>query len=153
MINGKAELQEQLEEENVIIYVELKPNAFIGISGDGFFVFHLGQLMGTQMQLDDTLERSQDLSLNYPIAYHRQITLLHDAGYKILGTEDLTMAVGQPENMFFNTLVQTAPGRVEVDIQEDYRFLTADQAIYPAFKATINAAAAFQHKSIEVILE
>ncbi|MEZ5003332.1 MAG: hypothetical protein R2730_09900 [Chitinophagales bacterium] len=45
-----------MEEENVIIYVELKPN-FIGISGDGFFVFHLGQLMGTQMQLDDTLEK------------------------------------------------------------------------------------------------
>lgn len=153
MINGKADLPEQLEGENVIIYVELEPNVFIGISGDGFFVFHIGQLMGTQMQLNDTLERSQDISLNYPIAYHRQITLLHDAGYKILGTEDLKMAVGQPENMFFNTLVQTAPGRVEVDIQEDYRFLTADKAIYPKFKETINAAAAFQHKSIEVILE
>ncbi|MEZ5009584.1 MAG: hypothetical protein R2753_15670 [Chitinophagales bacterium] len=157
MINGSAELPEKLNGENVIIYVELLPDAFIGKSGDGMFVFHLGKLIGDQMKLDETEARSQAIELNYPINYNRSIHILKDANCTLIDLDTFNIDLDIPENlkdkMNFSSSVNSSANKIVITIQEYYSFLQLDQQDYSTFKQVINAASAFNLKNVIVSWE
>ena len=157
LINGSAELPEKLNGENVIIYVELLPDAFIGKSGDGMFVFHLGKLIGNQMRLDETEERSQSVELNYPMNYNRSIHILKDANWRLTDLDALNIDLAIPENlkdkMNFKSTVNSSATKVDIKVQEYYSFLQLVQQDYTTFKQVINAAADFNLKNVVVSWE
>lgn len=125
---------------------EVKAHALIEKAGNSY-LFKIGEIIGTQVEMYQNHERQQPIEMPYPIFYRRIIKFTIPEGYELKGAEDIKIDKSVVENgKIVNRFLSnyTMKGReVTVAADEYYEVVSLPKEQYESFRSVINAAADF----------
>ncbi|MCW8897983.1 MAG: DUF3857 domain-containing protein [Flavobacteriales bacterium] len=150
----KNENAADLGKKPFIIEAEFETDVFIEKAADKV-IFEIGNLIGPQTEIYDSLERKLPVELNYTKYYYREIKVKIPKNYKIVNLDDLNI-----ENYFINngdtSMAFTSKYTVKdnelvVVCEEYYKNIEIPVKHYQEYRKIINSAADFN--KIKLILE
>ncbi len=134
---------------------ELKVESLVSKAGDSY-LFHIGNMIGGQVELYQENERQAPIDMGHPIFYDRSITFTVPDGYKVANLEDVKIQkqlknkAGEVSCQFWSDY-SVRGNTVVVNADEFYRDIQFDKSQYEPFREVINAAADFN--KVVLVLE
>lgn len=133
---------------------ELDVSSLVEKAGKSY-LFRLGEVIGSQVELYQEHERLNDIEMQYPTYYDRTITVEVPEGYTVDGLEDAKIKHyveidGEKVNGFESDY--TIEGNtVTINADEFYHIISLPKEKYEPFRKVINAAADFN--KVVLVLE
>jgi hypothetical protein len=126
----------------------IKASQLMGKAGKKY-LFKLGEVIGRQQELYQTVKRQLPISIPFPHSENRKLTINIPAGYKIVNPESIKMHVDDKEanggtpTMGFYSDYKIEGNVLTVTINEWYSQLHFPLSYYETFRKVINASADF----------
>lgn len=134
--------------------IDFTSEAFVEKAGRKY-LFKLGQLIGTQMQLYQEKERVLPLENEFQRSYFRTIQIEIPKGYQITNLEDINIDNSYSENgkelFSFKSYFTLKGNMLTITADEHYRKNIVKVTIYEEYRKVINSAADFN--KIVLLLE
>ena len=129
-----------------IIKASVRSSQLVERAGEKIIV-KVGELIGQQAEMYNTVERTTPVDLEYPHALVRTIELTIPDGYEVKNLKDLNFKEEYRENdkvtMGFVCTYELVQNVLKIRIQEDYTNINYPLQQYTPFMKVINAAADF----------
>lgn len=139
--------------EPFTISADLTSNHYIEFAGEGKILLKVGELIGQQMEMYQTTERTNPVDISYTHSYNRNIIVNIPAGYQVKGLDKLninhtyTNSSNKP-SFGFTSSYKIENNQLIITIKEYYYDLTYSVSQFDQFKEVINDAADFNKVSI-----
>lgn len=133
---------------------ELDVSSLVEKAGKSY-LFRLGEVIGSQVELYQEHERQNDIEMQYPTYYDRTISIEIPEGYTVEGLEDAKIhnyveIDGEKVNGFESDY--TIEGNIiTINADEFYHTISLPKETYEDFRKVINAAADFN--KVVLVLE
>jgi hypothetical protein len=113
----------------------------------GKYIFKVGEVIGSQVEMYQEHERRTDMVLAYPHGFHREIRFEIPEGFRASNLEALRMdvfhEVDNERTMEFTSNYVLEGRTVIVTVEESYRQTFYPKEVYTDFRNVINASADF----------
>ena len=119
------------------------------------YIFKVGEMLGTQLELYKQKERKTDVELVYTQNYTRLFDIKIPAGYKFKNLENINMdkrytADGKDLASFISSY-KVEGDVLKIKVYEDYRSLFYPKENFEAYRSVVNASADFN--KVVILLE
>lgn len=136
------------------IIVDFSSEAFVEKAGNKY-LFKVGELIGTQMQLYQEKERVLPLENEFMRSYLRTINLSIPEGYRIVNLKDINIDNSYSKDgkkiLEFNSFYVLNGDQLIITANEYYKINIIEKNIYEEYRKVINSAADFN--KIILVLE
>lgn len=151
LVNGESEL---FGVKPLQFIVDFTTEAFVEKAGRKY-LFKLGDLIGSQVQLYQEKERVLPLEEQFHRSYYRTLTINIPEGYKITNLDDINIdnsfAKDGKELFSFKSYYKLEGNKLIVTADEHYRENIIEVPVYEEYRTVINSAADFN--KIVLLLE
>ncbi|MFT6717543.1 MAG: hypothetical protein ACJA0Q_002200, partial [Saprospiraceae bacterium] len=142
-------ISEAVKDKPFVISGIVQLNSLIEKAGEKY-LFHLGDLIGSQSELYQDKKRKFGISNDYNRQYVRKIEFVIPKGYQVLNAFDFaindTLVIDNQIVVQFTCSYVFKNGSLHILIDEYYNQIDIDKKHYPTYRKVINAAADFNKK-------